>query len=326
MNTLPRIELAHLPTPVHSLLRLSAHLDGPEIWIKRDDLTGLAFGGNKTRKLETLCAAAQAEKADLLITAGAIQSNHCRQTAAAAASLGLDSILVLVGRQPEFLSANLLLDKLLNAEIRWTTKTAREATLQAVFAETKTAGRKPFLIPYGGSNPIGAAAYALALKELIDQNVNPDWIVFATSSGGTQAGLLAGAHLLGFRGKILGISVDERASDLRLRIALLARETASLLGETISVSEGEVLVNDNFLGGGYAVMGAPEREAIELFAQCEGILVDPAYTGRAAAGLINLIRKGFFSKMDRVLFWHTGGTPALFADAYQKDLSTTVKD
>ena len=326
MNTLPRIELAHLPTPVHSLLRLSAHLDGPEIWIKRDDLTGLAFGGNKTRKLETLCAAAQAENADLLITAGAIQSNHCRQTAAAAASLGLDSILVLVGRQPEFLSANLLLDKLLNAEIRWTTKTAREATLQAVFAETKTAGRKPFLIPYGGSNPIGAAAYALALKELIDQNVNPDWIVFATSSGGTQAGLLAGAHLLGFRGKILGISVDERASDLRLRIALLARETASLLGETISVSEGEVLVNDNFLGGGYAVMGAPEREAIELFAQCEGILVDPAYTGRAAAGLINLIRKGFLSKMDRVLFWHTGGTPALFADAYRKDLSTTVKD
>lgn len=322
MKAIPRVELAHLPTPVHTLPRLSVHLGGPELWIKRDDLTGLAFGGNKTRKLETLCATARAENAELLITAGAIQSNHCRQTAAAAARLGLDCILVLVGQSPELPSANLLLDHLLGSEIRWATKADRDRTLQTVFEEVKATGRKPFLIPYGGSNPIGAAAYAIALQELIDQEINPDWIVFATSSGGTQAGLLAGARLLGFRGRILGISVDERASDLRPRIAQLAGETAALLRGSTTFSEPDVIVNDNYLGGGYAVMGAAEREAIELFAQYEGILVDPVYTGRVAAGLIDLIRKGFFGKKDRILFWHTGGTPALFADAYRKELGS----
>lgn len=321
LSLLPRVELAHLPTPVHLLPRLSAHLGGPEIWIKRDDLTGLAFGGNKTRKLELLCAAAQAESTDTLITAGAIQSNHCRQTAAAAAHLGLDCILVLVGQPPALPSANLLLDHLLGAQIRWVTKAARDDTLQTVFQESKAAGRTPFLIPYGGSNPTGAAAYALALKELIEQDINPDWIVFATSSGGTQAGLLAGARLLDYGGKILGISVDERASDLRPHIAQLAEETAGLLGNPATFHDKEILVNDDYLGDGYAVMGESEREAIQLFAQQEGILVDPVYTGRAAAGLIDLIRKGFFSHDDRVLFWHTGGMPALFADAYQKELS-----
>ncbi|MCL5428991.1 MAG: D-cysteine desulfhydrase family protein [Chloroflexi bacterium] len=320
MKTLPRVELAHLPTPVHPMPRLSAHLGGPELWIKRDDLTGLAFGGNKTRKLETLCAAAQTEKADLLITAGAIQSNHCRQTAAAAARLGFDCVLVLVGQAPEIPSANLMLDQLLGAEIRWVSKAARDDTLQSVFAETKAIGRRPFLIPYGGSNPIGAAAYAFALKELMGQDLNPDWIVFASSSGGTQAGLLAGARLLGYRGTILGISVDEHASNLKPRIVRLSKETMGVLGENLSVTENDVLVNDDYLGGGYAVMGDPEREAIELFAQYEGILVDPVYTGRAAAGFIDLIRKGLFNKADRVLFWHTGGTPALFADTYRKDL------
>jgi D-cysteine desulfhydrase family pyridoxal phosphate-dependent enzyme len=322
MKALPRVELAFLPTPVHPLPRLTAELDGPELWIKRDDLTGLAFGGNKTRKLEALCGAARAENADMLITAGAIQSNHCRQTAAAAASLGLDCALVLVGEPSELPSANLLLDQLLGAEIRWTSKPDRDATLQAVFDEKKNAGKKPYLIPYGGSNPIGAAAYALALKELVDQDVNPDWIIFATSSGGTQAGLLTGARLLDHRGKILGISVDERASDLRPRIALLAEQTASLLGKSGRFSAQDVLVNNDYLGGGYAVMGTQEREAIALFAMSEGIFVDPVYTGRAAAGLIDLIRKGNFVKNERVLFWHTGGTPALFANAYQSNLNS----
>lgn len=320
MKTLPRLELAHLPTAVHTMPRLQAQLGGAELWVKRDDLTGLAFGGNKTRKLETLCAAAQAENADMLITTGAIQSNHCRQAAAAAARLGLDCILVLVGQPPKLPSANLLLDHLLGAEIHWSTIATRDETLQSVFEETKAAGRRPFLIPYGGSNSTGAAAYVLAMNELIDQGVDPNWIVFATSSGGTQAGLLAGAKLHGYRGKILGISVDERASDLRPRIIHLAEETAALLGRTVSVPEEDVLVNDDYLGGGYAVMGTAERDAIELFAQYEGILVDPVYTGRAAAGLIDLLRKGFFRKDDLVLFWHTGGTPALFTDTYQEEL------
>lgn len=321
MKSLPRVELAHLPSPLHLLPRLSAHLGGPQLWIKRDDLTGLAFGGNKTRKLETLCAAALAANADLLITAGAIQSNHCRQTAAAAAKLGLDCTLVLVGEAPGSMSANLLLDHLLGAEIRWTTKAKRDDTLNVVSEEAKPLGRKPYLIPYGGSNAIGASAYVLALKEIIDQQIEPDWIVFATSSGGTQAGLTAGAKILRFGGKILGISVDENAHDFCPRVAQLATETATLLGKQGPLLPEDILVNDNYLGGGYAVIGEAEREAIELFAQLEGILVDPVYTGRAAAGLIDLVRKGFFKKEERVLFWHTGGTPALFADAYRRELS-----
>jgi len=228
---------------------------------------------------------------------------------------------VLVGEPTDHLSANLLLDHLLGAEIRWVVKAERDKSLQSVFEESKAAGRRPFLIPYGGSNPTGAAAYAFALKELIDQEINPDWILFATSSGGTQAGLLAGARLLDYRCKILGISVDEHASDLRPRIAQLAEETATLLGNPVSFSDDDVLVNGDYLGGGYAVMGSAEREAIDLIARHEGILVDPVYTGRAAAGIIDLIRKEFFNKEERVLFWHTGGTPALFADAYQTDLA-----
>jgi D-cysteine desulfhydrase family pyridoxal phosphate-dependent enzyme len=320
MKELARVNLAHLPTPGHILPRLSTHLGGPELWIKRDDLTGLAFGGNKTRKLETLCAAALNESADLLITAGAIQSNHCRQTAAAAAKLGLDCILVLVGEPPDNPSANLLLDHLVGAEIRWTTKEKRDEILDTVYRETNASGRKPYLIPYGGSNAIGASAYATALKELLDQQITPDWIVFATSSGGTQAGLIAGSAIFDFRGKILGISVDEKATELSSRIAYLAQETARQLGEEKIFAAKDILVNDHYLGKGYAVMGKAEREAIELFARMEGILVDPVYTGRAAAGLIDLIRKGFFRKQDRVLFWHTGGTPALFADAYRNQL------
>lgn len=321
MISLPRLALAQLPTPLQSLPQLTALLGGPQLSVKRDDLTGLAFGGNKTRKLETLCAAAQAAGADLLITAGAVQSNHCRQTAAAAAQLGLGCILVLVGEKPAAASANLLLDGIFNAEIRWTSKEHRDAMLQTAFDEAKAVGRKPYLIPYGGSNPLGAAAYAYALEELLGQAVPPDWIVFATSSGGTQAGLLAGARLLGFAGHILGISVDERAVDLKPRIANLAAETAQLLGNPGSFTESEVLVNDDYLGQGYALMGPPEAEAIRLFAKREGLLVDPVYTGRAAAGLVGLIRKGFFEKNHKVLFWHTGGTPTIFADTYRQALA-----
>lgn len=321
MNKLPRVALAYLPTPLQPMPRLSAHLGGPQLWVKRDDQTGLAFGGNKTRKLETFCAAAQAAGADTLITAGAIQSNHCRQTAAAAAHLGLKCILMLAGEPPKTPSANLLLDSILGADIRWTTKEHRDADLQSAFEDAQSKGRKPYLIPYGGSSPLGAAAYAYALEELLQQGPQPDWTVFATSSGGTQAGLLAGAQLLGYRGRILGISVDERASDLKPRIADLAQETIALLGGHTSSAAEEVIVNDDYLGKGYAVMGAAEREAIDLFARHEGLLVDPVYTGRAAAGLIDLVRKGSFAKEARVLFWHTGGTPALFADAYRDQLA-----
>lgn len=321
MKSLARLPLAQLPTPLEAMPRLSAALGGPQLWVKRDDQTGLGLGGNKTRKLETLCAAALAAGADTLITAGAIQSNHCRQTAAAAARLGLACSLVLAGDPPVRPSGNLLLDGLFGAEIVWTSFAERPAALQATEAELRARGKHPYLIPYGGSSPLGAAAYAYALEELLAQGAPPDWIVFASSSGGTQAGLIAGARLLGYPGRILGISVDEPAVELQAKVAALVTDTAELLGQPVSLTPEEVLVNADYLGAGYAVMGEAEAEAIRLFARHEGLLVDPVYTGRAAAGLIDLIHRGHFTKDETVLFWHTGGAPALFAERYQNDLA-----
>ena len=323
MKKIPRLRFAHLPTPVEPLPTLSAFLQGPSLWIKRDDQTGLAFGGNKTRKLEYLLAEAQAHGADTLITTGAVQSNHCRQTAAAAARSGLACILVLAGDRPESASGNLALDRLLGAEIVWGGKGARDEALQETFDRALRAGRRPYLIPYGGSSPIGVTAYVSALEELHTQRAAfpggqlPDWIVFASSSGGTQAGLALGAACLGYRGRILGISVDETADILQSRVQGLANETAEFLNEPASILADDILVNDAYLGGGYGVMGEPEVEALQLFASREGILLDPVYTGRAAAGLIDLIRRGFFRTDQTILFWHTGGTPALFAGQYQ---------
>jgi D-cysteine desulfhydrase family pyridoxal phosphate-dependent enzyme len=318
---IPRIQFAHLPTPVEPMPRLSTEL-GINLLVKRDDQTGLAFGGNKTRKLEFLLAEAQAHGARTLITAGAVQSNHCRQTAAVAARFGLDCILVLAGEPPQNISANLLLDGLLGAEIVWARCGERQAALQCTFDQAWADGRRPYLIPYGGSSPTGAAAYAYALEELLSQSAAPDWIVFASSSGGTQAGLAAGARRSGYQGQILGISIDEAAGVLQARVAALAGETADRLGMKAAFTPQDILVNDEYLGKGYGILGAAEVGAIRLFAQKEGLLLDPVYTGRAAAGLIGLARRGYFKPTDTVLFWHTGGTPALFADAYAGLLSS----
>lgn len=316
----PRLRFAHLPTPVETLPRLSAVFQGPKLLVKRDDLTGLAFGGNKTRKLEYLLGDAQEKGAKTLITAGAVQSNHCRQTVAAAARFGLDCVLVLFGDPPKPPDGNHLLHYLLGAEIIFTERDRVEDELENVFQSALSVGRKPYLIPYGGSNPTGAMGYVNAMLELAEQNVDPDWIVFPSSSGGTQAGMLVGARKSDFPGRILGISVDEPKKDLTTHVAALATETAAFIGEDWIFSASEVLVNDDYTGGGYAVMGEPEIEAIRLFAQKEALLLDPVYTGRAAAGMINLIRQGFFAKTDTILFWHTGGGPALFASRYQSRL------
>ncbi len=322
MLALPRISFAHLPTPIEPMPRLSAALGGPNLWIKRDDQTGLAMGGNKTRKLEFLVAEAQAQGARTLITAGAVQSNHCRQTAAAAARFGFQCILILSGQRPKDVSGNLLLDHLFGAEIVWTTPEMRAETLQKTFDSTQRHGYHPYIIPYGGSNPIGAAGYAWAMQELVMQlaanqiSPTPNWIVFASSSGGTQAGLVVGAKGFGYSGKLLGISVDEKEADLQKKVAILANQTAERLGEGYVFNSEDILVNAQYLGDGYGMMGEVEREAIRLFASSEGLLIDPVYTGRAAAGMIDLIRKGFFTRADTVLFWHTGGSPALFASQY----------
>jgi D-cysteine desulfhydrase family pyridoxal phosphate-dependent enzyme len=311
---LPRIQLSSLPTPVEPLPRLSKALGGPRLFIKRDDLTGLAGGGNKTRKLEFLIADALLKKADTVVTVGAVQSNHCRLTAAAAARAGLHCILVLRGHQPAEPAGNLLLNHLLGAQIWWSGDRTREEVMEQVVAQERSAGHSPYPIPLGGSNPLGAAAYAAAMDELARQTTEHfDRIIFASSSGGTHAGLAVGAALTGFRGQVLGISIDENLASLQEMVAGIATGACQLLGETRTFQPADISANADYLGGGYAVMGAPEREAIDMFARQEGILVDPVYTGRAGAGMIDLIRRGVIGRNETVLFWHTGGIPALWA-------------
>ena len=317
MNDISRLHFAHLPTPIEELPRLSDHLAGPRILVKRDDQTGLAFGGNKTRKLEFLVAEAQEQGAKMMISAGAIQSNHCRQTAAAAARYGFECTLVLTGELPEKPSANLLLDKLFNAKIvNVADRKDRDRILQETFDNAVAEGKKSYLVPYGGSSPTGALGYAFAMEEFMKQNVGTDWIVFGTSSGGTHAGLVLGQRVFGFKGKVLGISIDEPEAWLKKNVSALASDASEKLGERIDFTPDDILANEEYCKAGYGVLTDAEREAVTLFAKYEGLLLDPVYTGRAAAGMIDLIRKGFFKKDETVLFWHTGGQPALFADKY----------
>ena len=314
---IPRVHFAHLPTRIEELPRLTEHLKGPKILVKRDDQTGLAFGGNKTRKLEFLIAEALEQGAKTLITGGALQSNHCRQTAAAATRFGLDCILVLNGEMPDQPSANLLLDQMFGAElVTIKDRALRDQTLHETYDRAVAEGRKPYLVTYGGSSPTGALGYAFAMKEFMEQNVTADWIVFGTSSGGTHAGLVLGQRLFGYAGKVLGISIDEPEDWLKNRVSGLASEASEKMGERIEFRLEDILANEEYCRAGYGVLTDAEREALKLFAKYEGLLLDPVYTGRAAAGMIDLIRQGFFKQDETVLFWHTGGQPALFAEKY----------
>jgi L-cysteate sulfo-lyase len=317
---LPRFPLAQAPTPLVPLTRLSAALGGAvNLWIKRDDQTGLALGGNKTRKLEFLVADALAQGADTLVTTGAAQSNHCRQTAAAAVQAGLACHLVLGGTPPAQASGNLLLDQLFDAQLHWTTRENRLNRLAEVAEELRSQGRKPYPITYGGSDPVGAVGYAAALEEACQQWTEVsrplDLMVIASSSGGTQAGLAAGAAALAVTTPILGISIDATKDELCADVAALATGTAARLGHPHSFNPQDILVNADYLGAGYGIVGDLEREAIKLIARTEGILLDPVYTGRAFGGLLDLIRRGQVAPGANVLFWHTGGQPALFAYA-----------
>lgn len=317
MRNISRLHFAHLPTPIEELPRLSEALGGPRILIKRDDQTGLAFGGNKTRKLEFLVAEALDQGARTLISGGAMQSNHCRQTAAAAARFGLECTLVLTGDFPEKPSANLLLDELFGAKIvPVADRRDRDRILQESFDSAVAEGKKPYLVPYGGSSPAGALGYAFAMEEFVKQSVQADWIVFGTSSGGTHAGLVLGRRLFGYEGKVLGISIDESEEWLKIHVSKLASDASEKMGERVEFTTTDVLANADYCKAGYGVLTDAEREAVQLFAKFEGLLLDPVYTGRAAAGMIDLVRKGFFTKAETVLFWHTGGQPALFADKY----------
>lgn len=316
-DALPRVRLGHLPTPLEEAPRLSRALGGPRLWVKRDDQTGLATGGNKTRKLEFSVGEALRRGADTLVTLGAVQSNHARQTAAAAARCGLSCVLVLRGHPPAEARGNLLLDHLLGARVVFAGDRDREEVAAEAVEGLRAAGRRPFLIPVGASDEYGAPGFVAAMEELAAQlsaaGLRVDRLVVASSSFGTQAGMVAGARLLGLPVRVEGIAIDSRAHEVRAQVADLANRTLRRLGRQETISEAEVVAHDGYLGGGYAVLGEPEREAIRLAAREEGLLLDPVYTGRAMAGLVDLVRQRAYAAGETVLFWHTGGAVALHA-------------
>jgi len=300
--------------------RLTEALGGPRLFIKRDDLTGgTAAGGNKIRKLEFAVADAMAKGADTLITTGGYQSNHARGTAAAAAKFGLGCILVLGGSGKKVLNGNLLLHAIMGAQVRLAVDRDRAEVMEEVVEEERAAGHKPYVIPLGASYAVGAAGYVAAMEELMGQLAEQDLkvarIVFGSSSGGTQAGLVVGAKALGFSGTIEAISIDQTESNLKVILGDLAPQTAAHLGLDLAFTSDDFIIYIDYLGGGYGVMGELEREAISLLARTEGILLDPVYTGRAFGGMIDLIRRGVFSRDETIVFWHTGGTQSLFAYA-----------
>lgn len=322
---LPKVNLGFFPTPLHKLKRLTEKLGGPHIYMKRDDLTGLAIGGNKTRKLEFLLGHAIDQGCNTIITGGASQSNHCRQTAAAAAMFGLECHLVLGGSEPSDPDGNLLLDKLFGSKIHWTGEFRKGEKIPDIFMELKSEGKKPYIVPYGGSNDIGALGFVNAILELKVQSreldVDFSHIVFASSSGGTHAGLIVGTYMFDYAVQLIGIGIDKEelpAGSIEKQIALLTGTTSSYMGFKREIDLDHIIVRPEYLGEGYGIIGDAERESIKLLAETEGILIDPVYSGRAMAGMIDMIRKGEFTNNDNILFWHTGGTPSIFH--YASDL------
>jgi len=330
--TLPTVNLGFFPTPIHELKTLSKKLGGPQIFIKRDDLTGLALGGNKIRKLAFILGDALQQGADTIITAGASQSNHCRQTAAAAARLQLDCHLLLGGEAPPQYQGNLLLDKLFGSHIHWSGKHRKGEDIPQLIATLKAQNKQPYCVPYGGSNELGAMGFIQASEELARQTqasaIKISHLIFASSSGGTHAGLMLGKQLLDAPYQVIGINIDKDESGERSfadTIITLANQTARFINQPEHFSQDDLNLNHNYTGNGYGVIGEREKQAIALLAQTEGILLDPVYTGRAMGGLIDMIQRGELTRKDTVLFWHTGGAPALFAyaDSLQSDALTT---
>lgn len=319
----PRFPLGHLPTALEPMNRLTArlrerHASVPQLWVKRDDCTGLATGGNKTRKLEFLVGEALRQGADVLITQGATQSNHARQTAAAAARAGMECKLILEQRQVrdeeyEF-SGNVLLDDLLGAEIvdRLPAGSDMQEAMDLLAADLRPLGRTPYVIPGGGSNPLGAVGYVVCAQELESAPVAVDWVVHPTGSTGTQAGLVAGLRAVNSSAQVLGISVRQSAQAQIDAVLGLAKRTTDLIGAEGAVTEEHVMVDDRWVGEGYGIPTDTMIEAVRLAASAEGILLDPVYTGKGFAGLLGNIADGRFSESDNVVFLHTGGSAALF--------------
>ncbi len=321
----PRVKLCQAPTPLERLPRLTAELGGPDIWMKRDDLTGTGGGGNKVRKLEFLAGAALAEGADHLVTQGAVQSNHVRQTAAVAAKLGLACTAVLEHRietnDSAYLnSGNVLLDRLMGTHIEYRPGGAdMQAAIEEVGARLKTQGAKPYLIPGGGSNAVGALGYAAVALEMLSQTnemgLRMDRLVHATGSAGTQAGLVAGLHAMSSPVRVLGIGVRAPRDRQEANVLRLAQATATHMGVDRPVPAAAVEANCDYVGGGYGIPTPGMIEAVRMLARLEGIFLDPVYSGKGMAGLVDLIRRGVFTKGQNVVFLHTGGSVGLFGYA-----------
>ena len=322
LTRFPRVRLTQAPTPLHPLPNLSRLLGGPDLYIKRDDNTGLATGGNKTRKLEFLIGEALAKGATHVVTQGATQSNHVRQTIAAANRHGLATTVLLEervsGADPEYYAnGNVLLDRILGARIE--TRPAgldMNRELVAVGERLAAAGERPYLIPGGGSNAVGALGYVVAAQEIVgqlnDMALPLAHIVHATGSTGTQAGLVVGLHGANAPIPVLGVSVRAERERQEENVRRLARETWALLRIRGEFPDAAVVANADYVGAGYGIPTSGMIEAVELLARHEGILLDPVYTGKGFAGLIDLVRRGAFRKGENVLFVHTGGQAGLF--------------
>jgi D-cysteine desulfhydrase family pyridoxal phosphate-dependent enzyme len=333
ISTFPRKDLIHRPTPLRRLDRLTKELGGPEIWIKRDDLTGMAFGGNKSRKLEFIIPNALSQGADTIITWASVQSNWCMQTATAARRVGLHPILLLfkTSDQAADCDGNLLLDYILGADVR-----IREAekgkivseeyvreVLEEVVDEVRKSGHKPYVVSVGGSmpgwsmdKPLGAIAYAEAFVEMVDQARSAEaritHVIHATGSGATQAGLIVGAEAAQTGIRVVGISVSEGRGVLVPIVQKICLDTEKALTMDLGIEPSDIIVLDEYVKEGYGIVNRETAEAIRLLFSTEGIVLDPVYTGKAMAALVDLVKKGYFRKDDGILFFHTGGTPALF--------------
>lgn len=315
-----RFPLALLPTPLVEAPRLSKALGGPRLFIKRDDLTGFGFGGNKVRGLEYYLADALEQEAEVIVTGAGPQSNHVRATAAAARVAGLEVVAVMHGSRPASTQGNLLLDELLGVELRFTNEPDRarvDMLIEATAEELRRAGRRPYVIPRGGASALGALGYVEFVRELNSQlqalGVTPTCLVLATGACGTQAGLLAGTKIYGAPYRLLGITVSRPVAECVERITRLACEAARLAGCKIELRAEEIIIRDGFIGPGYGIPTPEGIAAIRLAARTEGIFLDPTYTGKGMAGLIGEFRSGRIGQDETVVFLHTGGEPGLFA-------------
>lgn len=305
-----RVALLSGPTPVQEMWRLRAAIGGgPRLLVKRDDAIPFGFGGNKVRKLEFVLAEAAAAEADVVVTVGGLQSNHARATAAAAAKLGLGCVLILNGKPPERLSGNTLLDRLLGAEIEFIPSRAERASAaESTLERLRREGRRPFFVPLGASTPVGALGFVSAVGELVEQGVVPDVIVHAGSSGGTQAGLVAGVARHGLSTRVIAVSADDPADSIAATVQRIVRGIEGLAG-----FDRPIEVDDTRVGEGYGIATAESRAAQELAAHTEALFVDHTYTAKALGALIDYVRSGRFTPDQTVLFWHTGGQVGLFA-------------